>query len=130
MNLTGFKTLMTIKGVLTLLFAVTMLILPGQLFSIFGIVFQAGGVLITRLFGAAFIIIGLQIYYGRNAKVSKELRSNMFSAAIGDTIALIVIVSAQLADVMNQLGWLLVITYIFSGSLFTYFFFATVKATR
>lgn len=109
---------------------VGIVLVPAQIFSIFGIVFNPGGILIARLYGAALIIFGLQLYFSRNAVASRDLSISMLATSLGDMIAVIVTLLAQLAGIMNSLGWFLVTIYILSAILFTYFFFDTALKVR
>jgi len=130
MKTSNFKILMTVKGIVTISFGVGVVLIPAIIFSLFGMALSPGGLLISRLFGAALLIIGMQVYVSRNALPSKELRASMFAASLGDIIAFIVILSAQMQGVMNTIGWLLVIIYILSAVLFTYFFFAMAQRVQ
>ena len=130
MTASNFKKLMTIKAIATLFFGVCVVLVPAHFFSIFGIILTPGGILIARLYGAALLIFGLQLYFTRNAVISRDLSNSMLATSIGDIIAVIVTLSGQFAGIMNSLGWLLVGIYILSAILFTYFFFDTVLKVR
>ena len=121
---------MSVKSMVTLMIGVGIVLVPAQIFSIFGIVFNPGGILIARLYGAALIIFGLQLYFSRNAVASRDLSISMLATSLGDMIAVIVTLLAQLAGIMNSLGWFLVTIYILSAILFTYFFFDTALKVR
>jgi hypothetical protein len=124
------KTIITVKSIVTFVFGVALVLFPAPVFSLFGIVFNPGGILVTRLYGAALIIFGLQLYFSRNAPVLKEDRPGLLATCLGDIVAVIATGSAQIAGVMNSLGWLLVITYILSASLFGYLSFAAAQGDR
>ena len=128
MHLPQFKIFMVIKSILTGVFGVAMFVLPGPLFWMFGVDLEVGGILVTRLFGAALVILGLQIWSSRNAIASKELGRSTIAASLGDILGFAVVLVAQWSGVMNDLGWLLVLIYTLSACGFGYFYKANARA--
>jgi hypothetical protein len=97
---------------------------------LFEIVFNPGGILISRLYGAALLIFGLQLYLSRNAEPSKDLQASILATSLGNMVAVVVTLMAQIAGVINYLGWFLVVVYILTASLFIYFFFETAQRVQ
>ena len=117
--------LRAIKGIVTFVFGVVVFFIPAPVFSVFGIVLTPAGAMITRLFALACIVFGIEIYYSKNAPLTRENRPGLLATCFCDIIAAVVIVSALRVGVMNLFGWLLAITYMLSSLAFAYLFFST-----
>ncbi|HSG43287.1 MAG TPA: hypothetical protein VLA72_09040 [Anaerolineales bacterium] len=119
------STLMIIKAVIVIFFGIGFILMPTTVMSLFGLTLNPGGALITQLYGASFILLGILMWSARNASGSEAaLRAIVLAAFIGDTIGFIVALIAQLAGVANALGWLTVVLYLFLAMGFGYFQFS------
>jgi hypothetical protein len=76
----------------------------------------------ARFFGALLLGIGLILWLCRNADWN-VLKSITFSLCIADTIGFIIALAAQLAGVMNSLGWIIVVIWLLLASGLGYFRF-------
>ena len=78
----------------------------------------------TQLFGAAFILLSILLWFARNAPGSDvALRAIVLAVFVGDTIGFIVALLGQLAKVANALGWITVALYLLLALGFGYFQF-------
>lgn len=117
-------TLMMVKSLVCLVFGLVFVSGPGFLLSLFGVPnLNESGVWMTRLYGSAFIILGLMLWFIRNASEPSVLRGVAVAASIGDGIGLVVVLIGQLGGIMNVLGWLVVTLYLFLSLGFGYFVF-------
>ena len=118
------RTLMAIKAVVVVLFGIGFVLVPERVLSWFAIAVNPGGAFITRLFGAAFLLLGVLLWSARKAPQSEVLRAIVLAVFIGDTIGFVVALSAQFSGLMNALGWIVVGLYLLLALGFAYFYFA------
>ena len=119
------SNLMAIKAIIVVVFGVGFVLIPTTLLSFYGVTLDPGGVYMTQLFGAAFILLGILLWFARTASASDvALRAIVLAVAVGDTIGFIVALLAQLSGVVNALGWITVALYLLLALGFGYFRFA------
>ena len=104
-------TFLSIKAVISLLFAVGFLLLPIALMAIFGVTLDAGGAVMTRFCGACLLGIGLICWLAKDV-ANDGRRAITLSLFIGDTAGFIVAIVAQLGGLMNALGWVVVLIWL------------------
>lgn len=99
------RTLLTIQAVLLGAFGLGTLLIPNQLWGIYGITMGAGGIFFARFGGALVVGTALLSWLVRNAAES-EARNAIVTVFFFDWAAhLIVFVLAQLDSTANALGW-------------------------
>jgi len=119
------STLMAVKAVLVVIFGIGFILIPSTLMSFYGTELNAGGVLMTQLLGASFILLGILLWMAKNAPGSEvALRAIVLAVFVGDTIGFIVALLAQLAGATNALGWSTVVIYLLLALGFGYFQFS------
>lgn len=119
------STLMVVKAVIVVFFGIGFVLMPTTVMSLFGLTLNSNGALITQLYGASFILLGILMWSARNASGSETaLRAIVLAAFVGDTIGFIVALLAQLAGVANALGWITVMLYLFLALGFGFFQFS------
>ena len=116
-----FNTLMSIKGVICLFFGIGMVLLPTTMMSFYGVTLDAGGTVMTQLFGQAFFLLGLLLWLMRNTSDSSTVKAFSISLFLGDAVGVVVSLMAVLSGVMNALGWTTVALYLVIGLGFGYF---------
>ncbi len=116
-----FGTLMSIKGVICLFFGIGMVLVPTAMMSFYGVTLDAGGTVMTQLFGQAFFLLGLLLWLMRNTSDSSTVKAFSISLFLGDAVGVVVSLMAVLSGVMNALGWTTVALYLVSGLGFGYF---------
>lgn len=117
------STMMVIKAVVCLVFGILFLLVPEPLMSFYGVTLGAGGVFVARLYGAALFGNLLLTWFARNDDGSEALRAAVLALFVYDAIGFIVALMAQLAGLMNGLGWAVVGLYLFLALGFGYFQF-------
>ena len=106
------KILMIVNAIITSVFGVLFVLIPGQLASWYGILADEPMKYVGELFGAALIGLAVLTWTARNAGDSEARKSIVLALFITDTIGFIIAIIAQLGNVVNQLGWLTVILYL------------------
>ena len=116
--------LMAIKAVIVVVFGIGFVLIPTTIMSFYGVTLNPGGAVMTQLFGASFILLGILLWFARNAPSSDvALRAIVLAVTVGDAIGFIVALLAQLSGMMNSLGWVTVALYLLLALGFGYFQF-------
>ena len=116
--------LMAVKAVICVVFGIGFVLIPGPMLSLYGVTLNPGGTMMTQLFGAAFILLSILLWFARNAPGSDvALRAIVLAVVVGDTIGFIVALLAQLSGATNALGWVTVVLYLLLALGFGYFQF-------
>jgi len=118
------STLMAAKAIIVIFFGVGFVLIPEAVMSLYGVGLNPGGVYMTRLFGAAFILLGILLWSARKDPGSQALRAIVLGVFIGDVIGFIASLLGQLSGVSNALGWSVVALYLLLALGFGYFQFA------
>lgn len=124
------STLMLTKSVICFVTGALFVLAPGLLLAIFGVKnLDASLLFMTRLYGSAFILLGVMLWLARNDSGSEALRAIVLAVLIGDGIAFVVALFGQLGDLVNGLGWLMVVLYLFLSLGFGYFYLQIAKSS-
>ena len=115
------RTLMVIKSIITIVFGIGFVVVPVRVMSYYGVTLDPAGAYMTRLFGAAFIVIGLLLWYGRKDAGSPALKAIVLGVFIGDIVGFVIALQAQLLGLVKALGWLTVVLYFLLALGFGYF---------
>jgi hypothetical protein len=118
------KVLFIITAIVAIVFGVVFVIIPAQLYSLYGIESGAGLNYMGQLFGAALIAIGLISWQSRNAADSDARSAIILAFFIADGIGFVVSLIGQLSEVVGPLGWLTVVIYLLLTIGFGYFQFS------
>jgi len=123
----GGKTMklwMAAKAIVVLLFGLGFILAPAFLASIYGMKLDPAGALMARLFGTAFILESIVLWFARNGAISeKPVRGVVIAVVVSNAIGVIVTLLATLAGTWNALGWLSVGLYLVFGLAFAYYLF-------
>ena len=118
------SSLMIIKAVIVFIYGISFVLIPTTIMSVYGMTLQQGGAVMTQLFGAAFILLGIVLWSARNAPRSDvALRGIVLAVAVGDLIGFVIALLAQLNGAWNVLGWGNVALYLLLAIGFGYFYF-------
>ena len=123
------KTLMIINTIVACVFGVTFVIIPWQVYSLYGIESSDTLNYMGQLFGGALIGFGLLSWRARNAAKSDALDAIIFSFFIADCIGFVVALIGQLNNVVNTFGWSTVAIYFLLALGFGYFQFSKTKSS-
>ncbi len=124
----GLKTLMIIKAVVSLVFGLILLFLPGSLLIILGSSYGPGAAIMAREYGAALMGVLMLTWFARNAEDSIARRAIIISLFVYDAVAFIAMLILQLSGAMNALGWGVVFIYLFFTAAFGCFLLPKKKA--
>lgn len=117
------STLMLTKSVICLVFGTIFVLAPAALLAIYGVKnADASVVFMTRLYGAAFLLLGIMLWFARNDPGSVALRAIVLAVLIGDAVGFVVALLGQLGAVLNGLGWSVVALYLLLALGFGYYF--------
>jgi len=122
------KSLFIFNAIATIIFGIGSVLAPQTLVSLFGATLNPAGVLMMRYGGAWLIGIGLLAWFARNAADSEARRAIVLAFLICYSIAFIVALLAQLAAVLNALGWATVALNLLLALGYGYFQFAKPQA--
>ena len=116
--------LMATKAVIVVVFGIGFILMPTTIMAFYGLTLNPGGAVMTQLFGASFILLGILLWFAKNAPRSEvALRAIVLAVTVGDAIGFIIALLAQLSGMMNALGWVNVALYLLLALGFGYFQF-------
>lgn len=124
------SVLFIITAIIAIVFGVVFVIIPGPVYSLYGIESNMMLNYMGQLFGAALIAVGLIAWLSRNATDSDARKAIIFSFFIADTIGFVIALIGQLNQVVNALGWLTVIIYFLLALGFAIFQFSKEKPAQ
>lgn len=124
------SVLFIITAIIAILFGVVFVIIPGPVYSVYGIESNMMLNYMGQLFGAALIAIGLISWRSRNAADSDARKAIIFSFFIANTIGFVVALIAQLNEVVNAVGWTTVAIYFLLALGFAIFQFSNEKPAQ
>ena len=122
-----YKNFVTFASVVAFIFALGFILMPAQLIQLYNVTLNEGGILISRLFGAALLGFGVLNWsarsFGEGEATQAVLTTNLAADAVGFLFSLL----GQLGGVpgVNALGWSTVLIYLILAAGFAYLrFFA------
>ena len=118
------KWLFIATAVIANIFGFVFLILPAQVYSLYGVTTNAQLNYMGRLFGATLLVKGLVAWKARNAADSEARRAIVFGIFVADVVGFLVALNGQLHVVVNSLGWTTVAIYFVLAMGFAYFQFS------
>jgi hypothetical protein len=98
------STFLLVKSIICIVFGIGFAVVPVAVCSIYAITPDPDGLIMTRFFGAAFLGIGLILWFCRNADVN-TLKGITLSLCIADTVGFIAALLGQLSGNVNAVGW-------------------------
>jgi hypothetical protein len=105
------RTLLSIGGLLGLVFGLAFLLFPQATLRMYGVAPDPAIVLMSRFFGAALLQLGLVLYLIRDVADPRTQRGVVLGSFIGSVAGLVVALTGQFWDVINRLGWSTVAIY-------------------
>jgi hypothetical protein len=109
----SLKTVFTINAIIAGFFAIVSLLLPETMLSWYGVISTDALVLMTRFFGVTLLTIALATFYLKNAEFKSEVKSFVLALLISNAVGVIVSIYGQVSNIVNILGWSIVIIYVF-----------------
>ncbi len=105
------STLLLIGGLLGLAFGVGFLLAPRPMLTLYGVPTDPSVVLMARFFGAALVQLGLVLFLIRDVGDPRTQRGVVIGSFIGSVVGLVVALTGQFWDLVNQFGWSTVAIY-------------------
>jgi hypothetical protein len=112
---------MSAVAAVCLAFGFGFVISPVILLSFYGMSTDQSGILMTRLFGGTFILLGLLSWFARNTTEATTQRAFALAFFVGDVIGFIIALMGQLSGFINIFGWSTVALYLIFALGFGYF---------
>ena len=119
-----FRTFMTVYALVSILFGLGFVFVPGLVLSIYGVETDIAFRYIGQLFGAALISLAVLGWSCRNAILSDVRKTILPALLVGEAIGFVVALIGQLNGVLNVFGWSVVVVYLLLGGGLAYYYFA------
>jgi len=119
-----FSTFMIMYAVVSAVFGLGFVLMPGQLLPVYGVEPDAALRLIGQFFGAAIISLAILAWLVRNLSDSEARRAIVLALLVGETLGFIMALIGQLNGILNALGWSVVVVYLFFTLGLAYFQFS------
>jgi hypothetical protein len=105
------RTLLTVGGILGLVFGLGFLLAPRSVLPLYGIEAEPTVVLMSRFFGATLVQIGLVLYLIRDVGDLRTQRGVVIGSFLGSLAGLVVALTGQFWGLVNSFGWSSVAIY-------------------
>jgi hypothetical protein len=119
-----FSTFMVIYAVVSAVFGLGFVLMPGQLLPIYGVDPGAALRLIGQFFGAALLSLAILSWLVRNLSDSEIRRAIVLALLVGEAIGFVMALIGQLNGIFNVLGWSVVAVYLLFALGLAYFQFS------
>jgi hypothetical protein len=117
----NLKTLIIIMGVFCLVWGAGFLLFPAQLWALYGVQLDSGGVYMARMLGTVFFMLGVILWFARDDPGSQSLRAIVLGLFVGNSIGFVVSLVGQLSSGITALGWMAVAAYLLLALGFEYY---------
>jgi hypothetical protein len=121
----NFRNLMVVTAVSAIGFGVGFIILPAHLGSLFGMSSTPMSDLAFRLYATALIGIGVLTWLIRKADDYDNQKPILTGLLVTDFGGFLVMLYAQLAGVLNALGWTVAILLLLLSAAYAYLLFSS-----
>jgi len=108
-----FRTLLSMKAAVCLVFGLFLLLAPGVLLELLGTALNHGGTFMAREYGAALIGTLLLTWFAKDVKAADARGAILLDLLVYDLIGIVVTFLVVLSGVLNALGWAIVVVYLF-----------------
>ena len=122
------STFLIVKTIVSLVFAIALLVLPGQLATLWDMASDPATILMARYVGVGLLGIGLVCWFLKDAPHSETRQGILLSLFLADSIGFIVALYGQLTNVMGALGWVNVVIWLLLAVGLAYFRFVKPQA--
>jgi hypothetical protein len=120
----SLNALLVVNTVVSAVFGIALVLVPGQVVTLYGVEESAILKYTGQLLGAAFLGFAVLSWSARNAAESEARRAIVLAFFIGDLVGFAVALIGQLGEVVNAVGWSTVGIYLLFAVGFGYFQFA------
>jgi hypothetical protein len=119
-----FSTFMVIYALVSAVFGLGFVLMPGQLLPIYGVEPDAALRLIGQFFGAAILSLAILAWLVKNLSDSEARRAIILALFVGEAIGFIFALIGQFNGILNVLGWSVVVVYLIFTLGLAYFQFS------
>jgi len=106
------QTLFTVTLIVELIFAVGFIAIPGTLFGTCGVVPDAFGLALARLFGSALLAFCTLLWYARGSKSTDLQKATIRSLFLYWLLSSVFLIISQLAGLFNAMGWSTILMHV------------------
>ncbi len=114
-------TFISIHSILLFLFGLGFVLVPAWMLSVYDTSTNSTGLLTAKVFGICNIQLGIIMWASRNDVGSKMLKTLVVLLFLGNTLAFMLALQAQISGIFNVLGWTNVALYLFFAFGYGYF---------
>jgi hypothetical protein len=115
------NTLILIMALLSLLWGAGFILLPEPMWSMYGLTLDSNGIYVSRELGTIFFMLGVILWFARNAPGSQALRAIVLGLFIGNALGFIVTLIGQFSSGVNAMGWVGAVLYLLLALGFGYY---------
>jgi len=123
------SNLLVFNAILALPFGVGFVLVPGTVWSLYGLAPGPAVNLAGQYFGVELIAVGLLCWFARNVSDSIAQRALILAFLIADVIGLVISLIATLSGMFNAVGWSAVAIYLVLSLGYAYFQFMKPSAS-
>jgi len=117
------RNVFMLNSVVSLLIALSLLLVPAVLLDLFGFPNNAGTKLLGQLIGVELLVGGLVTYYAKDSTDYNTRQGINLSNFVACVIGFIVSLGGTLSGAMNSMGWVVAAIYLLLAAGFGYFQF-------
>ena len=121
------STLILIMALLSLVWGAGFILLPGSMWSMYGLALDSNGIYVSRELGTIFFMLGIILWFARKDPGSPALRAIVVGLFIGNALGFIVTLIGQFSSGVNAMGWVGAVLYALLAFGFGYY---ALKAPR
>ena len=92
----SYRNLLAIAAVIASAFGLAMIFVPAQLFSLYNVEMNAGGIFVGQLFGTALLGFGVLNWLGRSVSDAPGRQAIATANLVGDGVGFIIALIGQL----------------------------------
>jgi hypothetical protein len=111
MNL-NLNTFLLVSAIVAWLFGLGFALVPGFMFSIYGLASNPASLLGFRLFGSALIAIGVMTWFLKDSTDWPAIKALLLSVAVGNVIGFLFVLFATINGTLSAMGWTAVLIYL------------------
>ena len=113
-----------IAAIITALFGIGLLLVPGELAAIYRTTFNPGGTAIARIGGSSLIALAWIVWSARNGSGAETMKAVLVAGAVANVLNLLISGQATMNGVIGYgIGWATVVLHLVLAAGFGYFAF-------
>ena len=113
--------LILIMALLSLLWGAGFILLPGAMWSMYGLTLDSSGIYVSRELGTIFFMLGAILWFARKDSGSQALRAIVLGLFIGNVLGFVVTLIGQFSTGVNAMGWVGAVLYLLLAFGFGYY---------